>query len=182
MEDDSNAFLQLFYEKLIDRIENTSALIWTQAKFYTTIILSLISIPLIIFYTFFDIIVSEPYTLIIVLIFPISSLIIAIIAKNSNKLLFSNLYTFFGISSKIENKLGLNKPFESSIFQKDEYLRPNQYIHLQYRSKKYGINDFVRHSMKRKDNIHYHINSVYNILAAYCIIEVAFLIGYIFIN
>jgi len=177
----NETFILTYYDKLVDRLEGINDRIWTQSGYFTTIFISLLTIPIVILFSYYSIILGYPFLALILLLLPLSGISVIIIAYESNFKQFKNLYTLVTIMSKIEEKFGLKKKRKGNILPEDEYLLPDEYLTINSKLGYKSTREFVERNIfgdRCKGKIGYYIRKLYGFMLLLGIFETSAFISF----
>ena len=169
--DINDDFLRNYYSKVIERNEGTNNRVWSQANYYTTIILSLLTIAMILYFKYLLYIIENPLTVILLIIFPGGVLFIIYIAIKSNKKQFEIIYKNTAILSKIEGIYRLDAVYNGTVLSRDDYLLPKGYATIAKQDDS-TTEDFIKENLNDSTNVVYAINNLYWVLFCIAIIEI----------
>jgi len=164
-------FLRNYYNKVLERNEGTNNRIWSQANYYTTIILSLLTIAIILYFKYPLYIIENPLMVIILIIPPGGALFIILIAIKSNKKQFEIIYKNTAILSKIESIYQLDAVYNGTVLSGDDYLLPKGYATIAKQDDS-TTEDFIKENLNDSTNVGYTINLLYKVLFSIAIIEI----------
>jgi hypothetical protein len=169
--DVDDGFLRNYYNKVLERNEGANSRVWSQANYYTTIILSLLTIAIILYFQYALYIIENPLTVSILITLPGGAFLIILIAIKSNKKQFKIIYENTAILSKIEGKYRLNAKYDGTILSGDCHWLPKKYVTIAKKDNS-TTEEFVEKNLKDSNNVGYNINLLYYVLLSIAIIEI----------
>ncbi|NQE45190.1 hypothetical protein C5S31_04100 [ANME-1 cluster archaeon GoMg2] len=169
--DVDDGFLRNYYSKVLERNEGANSRVWSQANYYTTIILSLLTIAIILYFQYALYIIENPLTVIILIIPPGGAFLIILIAIKSNKKQFEIIYKNTAILSKIEGKYRLDAVYNGIVLSGDDYWLPKGYATIAKQNDS-TTEDFIKENLNDSTNVGYTINLLYYVLLSIAIIEI----------